>query len=93
MHKYLYAGGDPVDALDPSGRAATESYIVQIKKVLVAAPTVAIGVAAAVACLVPVIADLVDKDIFSSHEEEKFVNAMCLGVALFGIAQGVAALF
>lgn len=27
LHKYLYAGGDPVDGMDPSGRSLIESSL------------------------------------------------------------------
>jgi RHS repeat-associated protein len=30
LHKYLYAGGDPVNGRDPSGRASFEQYLVQV---------------------------------------------------------------
>jgi hypothetical protein len=32
LHKYLYAGGDPVNGVDPLGRAAFEEYEVTIAK-------------------------------------------------------------
>jgi hypothetical protein len=30
LHKYLYAGGDPVNAIDPMGREVLVEYIVQL---------------------------------------------------------------
>jgi RHS repeat-associated protein len=38
LHKYLYAGGDPVDAIDPTGRADLEEYSIRLGKFLRAAP-------------------------------------------------------
>jgi len=40
LHKYLYAGGDPVDMLDPTGRDLV-SFELQLRGILKKAPTLA----------------------------------------------------
>lgn len=95
LHKYLYAGGDPVNALDPTGRDFSETvtlYARQIKKVLVAAPTIVVGLVGAIGCIATVLPDLMDVEI-QDKEGFKQIEAACLGVALFNIAQGIASLF
>jgi hypothetical protein len=42
LHKYLYAGGDPINRFDPSGRAELEGYALQLTRV--GAALVAVGV-------------------------------------------------
>ena len=95
LHKYLYAGGDPINAFDPTGRDLSETvtlYARAIKKVLVAAPTIVAGLAGAIGCIATVLPDLMDVEI-QDKEGFKQMEAACLGVALFNIAQGSASLF
>jgi RHS repeat-associated protein len=94
LHRYLYAAGDPINRLDPRGREDFADYLMEVKRVLVARPTVAIGVAAAIGCLIPAVGYLVTgHDIFPDPEAERGDTAICVGVAIFAILQGVAALF
>jgi len=51
LHKYLYAGGDPVNAVDPTGRGIGERILVIAAYVLPIATVIAIGVASGV-CMV-----------------------------------------
>jgi RHS repeat-associated protein len=40
LHKYLYAGGDPVNALDPMGREDFVEFARKVVKFLVAVPVI-----------------------------------------------------
>jgi len=40
-HKYLYANGDPVDLIDPSGRDALMEFTIKLGKFMVEAPNLA----------------------------------------------------
>jgi RHS repeat-associated protein len=39
LHRYLYAGGNPVNGIDPSGRADFEEYSIKLDQFLRKAPT------------------------------------------------------
>jgi hypothetical protein len=41
LHKYLYAGGDPVNMIDPRGREEEEEEVTLLQRVVRAAPAIA----------------------------------------------------
>jgi RHS repeat-associated protein len=93
LHKYLYAGGDPVNAMDPTGRESFVEYLGAIKKVLLSKPALVAIAAGTAACLIPMVEVLEGRQPFSSNDEEKLVTAQCVGLVLFGLASTAAAIF
>jgi len=80
LHKYLYAAGDPVNAIDPSGRGLTD-YAVGVAKTIWKVPTIyEIGVAQTV-CLAT-LADIF-YHISSTHGASAEQNPLELGLAAF----------
>jgi len=80
LQKYLYAGGNPIDEIDPLGRFSAGEYFIGLKKVLAAPATVFIANSLAAACLAQPALDLVGVDPFVNELDAKTVEAECVAI-------------
>jgi RHS repeat-associated protein len=91
LHKYLYAGGDPVNAWDPTGRADLVQYFMAIKKVLKAPGAVAAAGLLGAACTALIFPDLLGANPYTDDLDKGIAEAFCAGVGVFGAAVWLAA--
>jgi uncharacterized protein RhaS with RHS repeats len=80
LHKYLYAGGDPVNAEDPKGRGILETGAIDYSWLLEDAPAdIAVGIAVAkVYCWVDAVIVRIAKDLGSAAETGSLPEHACL---------------
>jgi RHS repeat-associated protein len=92
LHKYLYAGGDPVNAMDPTGRIELMEYLGTIKKVLVSPGMVAARNALAAACFVIAVRTIAGAPTFVNDLDKLTTQLLCATVSGIGLVTYVAGL-
>jgi RHS repeat-associated protein len=93
LHKYLYAGADPVNATDPTGKDELVDYLRTVRKVLVAPFAIQAEGALGAVCTALVFPDLVKANPYQSELDKGVATAFCAGVGVFATASWVATWF
>ena len=86
LHKYLYAGGDPVNAIDPMGREALIEW--KLIKSLIAPAATGLLVAAQVICAEVTVIDFAFYEILGKGPFPDPIKRPCQAVSAAGVIDG-----
>ena len=92
LHKYLYANGDPVNGLDPTGHEGLTEYFLAVKKVF-ASPAFALAARAiTTTCLVNAWRGIAGANVYTNDLDKAVAVLICTTASSLALLSWLAAL-